>query len=110
MATVFLQSGGCFQSALPFCSSAAVRNCAVSLLCSIARSRSGPNEVAPPPALEPQEFNSENSVFSFAFLPSVVLCFHCLSALLAHSPALFPTNFFSQYHQLKLKYDYLCIG
>ena len=34
---------------------------------------------------------------SFAFLPSVVLCFHCLSVKPTHSPGFFMT-FFNQYH------------
>ena len=50
------------------------------------------NEADSPPALESLELNSRflfQSISFFAFMPSVVCCFHHHSALGTHSPALF---------------------
>ena len=57
----------------------------------VARVGPRPTEVGSPQTLEDQELSSRSlfpSISSFAFLPSVFLCFYCLTALPTHSPTL----------------------
>ena len=58
-----------------------------------------PNETGSSPPLESQELNSRflfpiHSLLCFSAF--IVLCFHCLSALLSHSPALFFQHYLVQ--------------